>query len=259
MEKKSQVFTITSFFKPACSATQPTTQSTRRAPPTVSASQPRVPQTASASQPLVPQTASASQSPSMTSATLLLSNDISNQPTLPSRSTVSDLLISRDMSTMKDEIRQLKSEIASMRNLPPANSPSDYHLEIGRELSKLKSEVSILREKANFLSTTSSQEPYSPPSNPANQDPHTSSDRIKITAWNCRGLANAYPYLNHLMSDGSDVIILSEHWLWPFHLDQLQDIHPDYAGFGFAEKRLNEKSQLTKAVVGWASFGKVPS
>ena len=62
------------------------------------------------------------------------------------------------------------------------------------------------------------------------------------------GLTNAYPYLNQLISDGSEVIILSEHWLWPFNLDQLQDIHPDYAGFGFADKRLNEKSQLTMTV-----------
>ena len=56
------------------------------------------------------------------------------------------------------------------------------------------------------------------------------------------------------ISDGSEVIILSEHWLWPFNLDHLQDIHPDYAGFRFADK-CNLNSQ--EVVVGWASYGKM--
>ena len=41
---------------------------------------------------------------------------------------------------------------------------------------------------------------------------------LKITCWNCRGLSNSTQYLSELISDGSDVIILSEHWLWPFEL-----------------------------------------
>lgn len=57
---------------------------------------------------------------------------------------------------------------------------------------------------------------------------------INLTTWNCRGLSNALPYLNHLTDEGSDIIVVSEHWLWPFNLNQLQDIPPHYTGFRFA-------------------------
>ena len=41
---------------------------------------------------------------------------------------------------------------------------------------------------------------------------------LKITSLNCRGLSNSIQYLGELIDDGSDVIVLSEHWLWPFDL-----------------------------------------
>ena len=63
-------------------------------------------------------------------------------------------------------------------------------------------------------------------------------------------LPRAIPYLNHLINEGSNVIIISEHWLWPFNLNQLQDINPNYTGFGFADKRLNEQSKLTRGCGG---------
>ena len=53
-------------------------------------------------------------------------------------------------------------------------------------------------------------------------------------------MANVLYCLNHLIEDGSDVIIISEHWLWPLNLHQLQSIHSDHNGFGFADKRLND-------------------
>lgn len=46
---------------------------------------------------------------------------------------------------------------------------------------------------------------------------------------------------------GFCIIIVSEHWLWPFHFKQLQDIHPDYAGFGVAD---SETSTLNSQEVG---------
>ena len=36
---------------------------------------------------------------------------------------------------------------------------------------------------------------------------------LTITAWNCRGLATACPYLHKLFECDSDIVILSEHWL----------------------------------------------
>jgi hypothetical protein len=158
-----------------CPSTQRTTQSIRVPPQNIPTSQPTQPESF-------------------------------NHATFPSRSTVSDLLISRDMSEMKDEIRQLQSDISCLRNLSSANVTSDYRLEIGRELSTLRNEVTFLREKVSSLSAPSSQEPDPLPSYSVKQDPSITSDRIKLTAWNCRGLTNAYPYLNQLISDGSEVI-----------------------------------------------------
>ena len=223
---------------------------TTHSSPTASSSELQTSPNASSSQPQTSLTSFAFQPPPRMPATSLQSRENSDCSTLPSRSNVTDLLISRDISAMKDDIRQLKSELSSLRNLPPVNSQSEYRVEIGRELSKLRSEVTLLRGKLASLSSPASQEPEPPPSNPTNRGQQTTSDRIKIAAWNCRGVANAHPYLNQLISNGSDVIILSEHWLWPFQLNQLQDIHPSYAGFGFADKRLNEKSHLTKGCGG---------
>ena len=61
---------------------------------------------------------------------------------------------------------------------------------------------------------------------------------LKITSWNCRGLSSSIPYLNSLISEGSDIIIISEHWLWPFELHRLNEIHPDFHGHGQADSRL---------------------
>ncbi len=65
---------------------------------------------------------------------------------------------------------------------------------------------------------------------------------LKITSWNCRGLASSIPYLNSLISEGSDIIVISEHWLWPFELHRLNEIHPDFTGYGQADARLTSCS-----------------
>ena len=71
---------------------------------------------------------------------------------------------------------------------------------------------------------------------------------ISITKWNCRGLANAVPYIDHLIETGSDVITITEHWLWPFHLNRLEEINPLYTGVGFSSAKLNESSDLCGGV-----------
>ena len=67
---------------------------------------------------------------------------------------------------------------------------------------------------------------------------------MKVTCWNCRGLSNSIPYLNHLMESGSDIMVLSEHWLWPYELHKLNEIHPDYEGLGRADARLTDSSGI---------------
>ena len=47
-----------------------------------------------------------------------------------------------------------------------------------------------------------------------------------------------------------DVIALCEHWLWPFDLPKLDQLHPDYIGFGRSDKRLTSESNLTKGCGG---------
>ena len=70
---------------------------------------------------------------------------------------------------------------------------------------------------------------------------------LNITCWNCRGLSNSTHYLN---ADGSDVIIISKHWLWPFELHQLEEIHPDFTCWSQADSRLTNTSDSTRACSG---------
>jgi hypothetical protein len=42
---------------------------------------------------------------------------------------------------------------------------------------------------------------------------------LKIACWNCR---NGVLYINSLFGDdGVDVLVLAEHWLWPYELHKL--------------------------------------
>lgn len=62
--------------------------------------------------------------------------------------------------------------------------------------------------------------------------------QLKITAWNCRGLTNSSPFLTKIIENGSEIIIVSEHWLWPFELNRLNEIDPDFISYGHADSRL---------------------
>ena len=66
--------------------------------------------------------------------------------------------------------------------------------------------------------------------------------RLQITSWNCRGLSNSLPYLEALMAEGSKVLVLSEHWLWPYDLDKLKQISEEYDAVGKADVRLSDKA-----------------
>ena len=70
----------------------------------------------------------------------------------------------------------------------------------------------------------------------------TTQQSLRVTSWNCRGLATGTTYLDHLIREGSDVIVLSEHWLWPYELHKLEELNPNYRGLGKADSRLTEAS-----------------
>ncbi len=71
-----------------------------------------------------------------------------------------------------------------------------------------------------------------------------------ISSWNCRGLRSAIPYVHHLIADGADIIAVSEHWLWPYQLESLKNIHPEYKGYGVSDRRLNAESTFTRGCGG---------
>ena len=73
---------------------------------------------------------------------------------------------------------------------------------------------------------------------------------LMVSTWNCRGLQNATPYLNQLIQDGSDIIAINEHWLWPYQLPSLHNIHPDFDGYGVSDNRLDEHSELVRGCGG---------
>lgn len=63
---------------------------------------------------------------------------------------------------------------------------------------------------------------------------------LMMSYWNCRGLSTSVPYLKALMEEGSKVVVLSEHWLWPYELHMLKEIDEEYEGLGEADSRLTE-------------------
>ena len=65
---------------------------------------------------------------------------------------------------------------------------------------------------------------------------------VKMSCWNCRGLSSSLPYLNTLIdpNEGSKIVVLSEHWFWPYDLHKLNDISDEYDAVGKSDCRLTE-------------------
>ncbi len=90
-----------------------------------------------------------------------------------------------------------------------------------------------------------------PDSLASNPDPQMCG-ALKVVSWNCRGLHNSVPYLHHLIAQDADIIILVEHWLWPFDLSRLNSIHPDFSATAVSDHRLNATSDLRRGCGGVA-------
>ena len=52
------------------------------------------------------------------------------------------------------------------------------------------------------------------------------------------------------MDRGSNILVLSEHWLWPYELHKLGEIHDDFEAFGNADSRLTEKADSKRGFGG---------
>ena len=170
--------------------------------------------------------------------------------TPPNSFKVSSFLINRELNRVKDELRIIKSDIASFRRQPSLSLPSTVQAELGHEIKNLRDEIVIIRNQLSALSTTGA---VSSPSSQHCTEPNLSDTKLQklcITSWNCRGIMTASPYLYQLIEEGSDIIAVSEHWLWPYQLCHLNNIHPDFVGFGFSDNRLHEESPLSRGCGG---------
>ena len=68
---------------------------------------------------------------------------------------------------------------------------------------------------------------------------------LKVTTRkNCRDLTSGEPYIHQLAEDGSDIIVIVEHWLWPYEAKWFGEIYPTFATECTADSRLPEKSDL---------------
>jgi len=55
------------------------------------------------------------------------------------------------------------------------------------------------------------------------------------------------------LEEEDDVVVLSEHWLWPFETHKFVTVLPDMTGLAISDKRLTPEFHLS---TGLASFGR---
>ena len=70
------------------------------------------------------------------------------------------------------------------------------------------------------------------------------------TGWGTLEVLPSVPFLNALIEEDSKVIVVSEHWLWPFELHRLQEVHPEFSGTGKADAQLVEDANLCRGCGG---------
>ena len=70
---------------------------------------------------------------------------------LPSSSNFADILISREVATLKEDVRNIKTDIASCCNRPTACFSSDIKVQFGQTLKDIKEELSYLCNHLNRL------------------------------------------------------------------------------------------------------------
>ena len=66
---------------------------------------------------------------------------------LPSSSNFSNSRISREINSLKDELRSLKADIACINRRPPAVFPSELQQQFGLELKTLRDEICHLQDR----------------------------------------------------------------------------------------------------------------
>ena len=127
---------------------------------------------------------------------------------------------------------------------------------IRNELEQMKSVVNNITCSSTQQGTSgacqSTMQSHTPDKGPRvyqSPIPESSQQNLRIAAWNCRGLSSGLPYIEHL-ADNHDIIIISEHWLWPFELHKMKSIHPHMTGAATADSRLSPECNLVRGCGG---------
>ena len=58
--------------------------------------------------------------------------------------------------------------------------------------------------------------------------------------------------MKELISRGTDVLVIQEHWLWPFQLSNLHEVHPEYSYMAMSDQRLSSDSNERRGCGGVA-------
>ena len=176
---------------------------------------------------------SSSQATSMLSCTITadLTSEVSQPSTadlvgaLPPPSSVAISMIMKEINIIKNDLHSLKTSVSSLQDLHPSDSA-------------LRDEVALLRKSQTSptLLTWCRHPALQHRMGPLlrTRDQLTSLRGLRITAWNCRGVSSAVPYLQ-VLAETSDIISISEHWLWPFELHNLDKILPGYSAHGCSD------------------------
>ena len=152
---------------------------------------------------------------------------------LPQPETVAATLIARDINILKTKIRQLQTQVNKLEKF--SNSGL-----VKQEIQQMKAMMSDLSTKATRTSSSSMQitsilhDHKSIQVNLSSPTPPPSS--FTIASWNCRDIKSGLPYVVSL-ADNHDVIVLNEHWLWPFEIHKFLNLHPDMSGFAIADQK----------------------
>ena len=159
---------------------------------------------------------------------------------LPSHSSFATSVIMKEINIIKNELNSLKSSVSSLHSRLPSDNA-------------LRDEIACLRQSLNATHPPSAPHRLSATSCSTSFPNlrHPSSRGLNVTSWNCRGLSSAVLYLQ-VLADKSDIISISEHWLWPFELHTLNSILPGYSSYGCSDKRLSESSTLSRGCGGVA-------
>ena len=125
-----------------------------------------------------------------------------NTPAISSQSEISHRLIARELSILKGNISDLKSELCTLKSMPSSLPVTDPYTS---DITVIKEELKLLHNKIDSLKPPISSEGNHSATSTDVLPPNLS---VRVTSWNCRGISSALPYLHHLLKNGSDIVAI---------------------------------------------------